>query len=211
MATPDHDSAGQMDYEHAIKTLLDGNRRYQAGTNCAKNPCPKQINLESGQAPFAAFIRCADSRVAPEIVFDQPLGSLFVCGVAGNIATDEIVASLEYAIFALGTRLIVIMGHSSCGAVTAAHNHDGGSSVLPGRLPELVERIRPAISGEADGEEPSLEEAIEKNANATVDDLLLMSELIAGLVAKRELQVIAGIEDLKSGRFSITKQAFYKD
>lgn len=213
--TPAHkrepDDTGTVSHEHALNRLLEGNSRYQAGTSCSKNPCPKTIDLESGQKPFAAFIRCADSRVAPEIVFDQPLGSLFVCGVAGNIPTLEIVASIEYAVLSLGTRLIVIMGHSSCGAVTAALEMDTECIDLPGRLPELIERIKPCTLGAPQGSESIVEHAIRRNAELGVDHLIAMSDVIAQMIESKEVQVIAGIEDLKSGIFSITKQAFHLD
>ena len=146
-------------HEEALRKLLDGNARYQAGTNCSLNPCPTTISLDAGQSPFAAFIRCADSRVAPEIVFDQPLGSLFVCGVAGNIPTIEIVASLEYAVCVLETKLIVIMGHSSCGAVTAALEDERTRSELPGHLPGLIERIHGNIEDLPTNSETMLDDA----------------------------------------------------
>ena len=195
-------------HELALKMLVDGNARYRTGGTCSTNPCPSTIDLESGQAPFAAFIRCADSRVAPEIVFDQPLGSLFVCGVAGNIPTPEIAASLEYAVLVLGTRLIVIMGHSSCGAVTAALEHADGEIDLPGGLPGLIERIRPCTRSTPPDSESALDHAIRENAASGVVGLLEMSDVIADLVARKEVQIVAGVEDLKSGCFSLVQKAF---
>ena len=197
-------------HEEALRKLLDGNARYQAGTNCSLNPCPTTISLDSGQSPFAAFIRCADSRVAPEIVFDQPLGSLFVCGVAGNIPTIEIVASLEYAVCVLGTKLIVIMGHSSCGAVTAALEDATTRKGLPGNLPELVERIHGSTRDVSPKSKTMLDDAIAENARCAVDHLLQMSDVIKGMVAGGDVEVIAGVEDLKSGRFEVLKQASKK-
>ena len=205
MNTPD-----VVNHEEALRKLLDGNDRYQAGTNCSLNPCPTTISLDSGQSPFAAFIRCADSRVAPEIVFDQPLGSLFVCGVAGNIPTVEIVASLEYAVCVLGTKLIVIMGHSSCGAVTAALEDEMTRSHLPGNLPELIERIHVSTRDVAPNSKTMLDDAIAANARCAVDQLLQMSHVIKDLVDREEVQVIAGVEDLKSGHFEVLRQAFKK-
>lgn len=205
MKTPD-----VVSHEEALRKLLDGNGRYQAGTNCSLNPCPTTISLDSGQSPFAAFIRCADSRVAPEIVFDQPLGSLFVCGVAGNIPTVEIVASLEYAVCVLGTKLIVIMGHSSCGAVTAALEDEMTRSRLPGNLPELIERIHDNTRDVAPNSKNMLHDAIAANAGCAVDQLLQMSHVIKDLVDREEVQVIAGVEDLKSGHFEVLRHAFKK-
>lgn len=203
MKTPD-----VVSHEEALSALLEGNARYQAGTNCALNPCPTTISLDSGQSPFAAFIRCADSRVAPEIVFDQPLGSLFVCGVAGNIPTMEIVASLEYAVCVLGTKLIVIMGHSSCGAVTASLEDETARSRLPGNLPELIERIHGHTRDVPPNSDTILDDAIAANARCALDQLLQMSDVIRDMVEREDVQVIAGVEDLKSGQFKVLRHAF---
>ena len=205
MNTPD-----VVSHEEALRKLLDGNARYQAGTNCSLNPCPTTISLDAGQSPFAAFIRCADSRVAPEIVFDQPLGSLFVCGVAGNIPTIEIVASLEYAVCVLETKLIVIMGHSSCGAVTAALEDERTRSELPGDLPGLIERIHGNIEDLQTNSETMLDDAIAANARCAVDQLLQMSDVIKKMVDLGDVQVIAGVEDLKSGHFEVVRHALTK-
>lgn len=205
MNTPD-----VVSHEEALRKLLDGNARYQAGTNCSLNPCPTTISLDSGQSPFAAFIRCADSRVAPEIVFDQPLGSLFVCGVAGNVPTIEIVASLEYAVCVLQTKLIVIMGHSSCGAVTAALEDGTTRSELPGNLPGLIERIHGNIQDLPTNSKTMLDDAIAANARCAVDQLLQMSDVIKRMVVRGDVQVIAGVEDLKSGHFEVVSHAFTK-
>ena len=205
MNTPD-----VVSHEEALRKLLDGNARYQAGTNCSLNPCPTTISLDAGQSPFAAFIRCADSRVAPEIVFDQPLGSLFVCGVAGNIPTIEIVASLEYAVCVLETKLIVIMGHSSCGAVTAALEDERTRSELPGDLPGLIERIHGNIEDLPTNSETMLDDAIAANARCAVDQLLQMSDVIKKMVDLGDVQVIAGVEDLKSGHFEVVRHALTK-
>ena len=103
-----------------LRNLLDGNARYVSGNTTSRNLPEDRGLLAAGQSPAVVVIRCADSRVAPEIVFDQELGDLFVCGVAGNVPTPEIIGSIEYAVAVLGSEVIVVMGHSSCGAVSAA-------------------------------------------------------------------------------------------
>ena len=193
-------------HEVALQMLLEGNERYQSGENCSSNPCPAEIDLESGQSPFAAFIRCADSRVAPEIVFDQPLGSLFVCGVAGNIPTDEIVASLEYAIAVLGTKLIVIMGHSSCGAVTAAIAEETGRRRPQVDSRALVERIHECTTSLDMSPMAWTTPSLRTPVLASI--VFGMSETISSLVETKEVQVIAGVESLKTGRFDIVRRAF---
>ena len=97
----------------ALNELLSGNQRYQTGTSTMSNPVDARSELVRGQSPIACILRCADSRVAPEIVFDQPLGKLFVCGVAGNVPTIEIIESMEYAVGVLGVSLIVVIDRKS--------------------------------------------------------------------------------------------------
>ena len=197
---------GPANPKEAIAELLAGNERYQNGRNKSENPVEARKNLAAGQAPFAAIIRCADSRVAPEIVFDQPLGDLFVCGVAGNIPTMEIIASLEFGVAVLGAKVIVIMGHSSCGAVDAAITHQTDTSALPGSLPELIDQIVvPCAVGLEAGNPADLEKAIACNANSGIAQLIRRSEVLSDAVKAGTLEIVAGVQNLKSGRFTITK------
>lgn len=180
--------------EQALQTLLAGNQRYQDGAGTAENPPEAHADLKEGQSPFAGIIRCADSRVAPEIVFDQPLGRLFVCGVAGNLATTEVIASLEYAVGVLGTPLLVVMGHTRCGAVAAALDVKASGTVLPGSLPELVEQVAlPEAGGDA----------VEHNARAAAHALVARSGLLAERVAQGRLAVHAGVFELETGAFRL--------
>lgn len=188
--------------DEAIAELLAGNQRFIDNRAQSENTPEAREKLARGQSPFAAVIRCADSRVAPEIVFDQPLGNLFVCGVAGNIPTTEIIASLEYGVAELETKVIVVMGHSSCGAVEAAVKHRNDSIELPGSLPRLIDQIIvPCVLDPTD-----LSEAIVCNANMGIQRLMTRSPVIEAAVKKVDLKIIAGVLDLESGRFEITKR-----
>lgn len=192
--------------DEAIAALVSGNQRYVDGATTSTNKPEARPALAAGQAPFAAIIRCADSRVSPEIVFDQPLGELFVCGVAGNIPTMEIVASLEFGVAVLGAKVIVVMGHSSCGAVGAAIKYRKDTSPLPGSLPELIDQIIVPCTVDSDPDDPNaLQAAIECNANNGIDQLLRSSKVISEAVAEGKLKLIAGVQDLESGRFTITR------
>jgi carbonic anhydrase len=144
-----------------------------------------------GQSPFAAIIRCADSRVAPEIVFDQPLGNLFVCGVAGNVPTPEIVESIEYAVGHLGTSLIVVMGHSNCGAVTAALQN------------EFVDGVFAQV---ALSPTPELDDSIAHNAEQGVATILTRSPMIEKTVSNGDVQIVAGVLDIATGEFELVAQ-----
>lgn len=207
------DSKNPTTPEAAIKALVEGNERYASYSklsHVSKNTPATRKKLVAGQAPFAAIIRCADSRVAPEIVFDQPLGKLFVCGVAGNIPTTEIIASLEYGVAVLKTtKVIVVMGHSSCGAVDAAiKNRNKSIKQLPGSLPQLVDQI--IVPCALDVKDPEsakeLSKAIKCNANMGIKRLVHRSPVIRAAGKNGDVKIIAGVLDLKSGRFKITGQ-----
>jgi carbonic anhydrase len=177
--------------EHALSELKTGNLRYAEGRTTSLNEPEDRRELVAGQLPIAAIIRCADSRVAPEIVFDQPLGKLFVCAVAGNIPTHEIVESIEYAVGHLGTRLIVVMGHSSCGAVTAALQNE----VVEGLFAQVA--LSPI---------PDLDECIAHNAEQGIATILDRSPMIEEAVKSGYVQIIAGVQDIASGEFELVAQ-----
>lgn len=193
--------------DEALAKLMAGNRRFVEQKTKATDIKLDNTELAAGQAPFAAVIRCADSRVAPEICFDQPLGRLFVCGVAGNIPTEEGIASLEFGVAVLGAKLIVVMGHSGCGAVKAAIEHRSDTSVLPGSLPGLVNQIVSPCALSVDPEDPeALAKATRCNANGGVTELLKRSPVLREAVANGKLRIVAGVQDLATGRFTLTRK-----
>ena len=194
--------------DEAIAELVAGNKRYVKNKAESANPASARPALAAGQAPFAAFIRCADSRVSPEICFDQPLGGLFVTGIAGNIVTPEVIASLEYTVAVLGSKLIVIMGHSSCGAVEAAIQFRNTTNELPGSLPMLIDQIIVPCTLDSNPEDPNkyLADAVTCNANKGIEQLINRSPVLAEAVKSGKLKIIAGVQDLGSGKFTITKQ-----
>lgn len=188
--------------DQALKALLDGNQRFVDGTQQHNDHADARTRGADGQSPFAGIIRCADSRVAPELVFDQSLGDLFVCAVAGNLPTTEVMASLEYTVAMLKTPLIVIMGHSSCGAVDATLAHEDDVSALPGHLSELASQILPAVQDARDAED-RLACAIESNVRRGIQRLLEASDIIADAVRNDTCRVVGGVYDLATGRFTL--------
>ena len=135
--------------DEALAKLMAGNQRYvQHHQQRPNQSMARRKELGNGQHPFAVILGCADSRVAPELLFDQGLGDLFVIRVAGNIVDDEILGSIEYAVEHLGTKLIMVLGHEKCGAVSAAV--EGG--IAPGHIQAVVAAILPSV--EASGKEP---------------------------------------------------------
>jgi len=155
----------------------------------------RRTELAKGQEPHAVILACADSRVAPEIVFDKGLGDLFTVRVAGNIAGDAEIASMEYAVEHLHTPLIVVMGHQSCGAVKAAI--DGGNA--PGHLPTLILAIQPAVE-RARGETGDLAtNAVRDNVERVVDRLRSSHPILAEAVRAGKLRIVGAVYSLDSG------------
>ena len=203
-STPHHCSgpARITNPDEAIQALIEGNERFIKGSMHNHDHEAARRRGAVGQSPFAAFIRCADSRVAPELVFDQTIGDLFVCGIAGNIPTPEIIGSLEYSVAMLKTPLVVVMGHSNCGAVESAmqHEHDPGS--LPGHLAGLVSNILPACI-ESRNAEDRLAKAIEINVLNAMKQVNDNSTVIAEAVDSGACKVVGGVYDLESGMFTL--------
>jgi carbonic anhydrase len=184
---------------------MAGNQRYVQGDITPDDHVSARARLVDGQSPHAIILRCADSRVSPEIVFDQGLGDLFVCGIAGNIPTSELVASMEYSVAILGSPLIVVMGHSSCGAVGAAVEHMDSVESLPGSLPDLISQILPAAVSTKGELGNHLDNAIKANVVNGMNRLPGMSEIIHDGLKAGTLKIVGGIYDLKSGRFNLVE------
>jgi carbonic anhydrase len=177
----------------ALSELMEGNKRFTVNRLTAHEhdlDILKQHTVEK-QEPFAAVLSCADSRVPVEIVFDQTIGHIFVTRVAGNVITPEIIASLEYGAVVLGTKVILVMGHSNCGAVKAAIQ----GKAVPGQISALFPHIQPAI----DQAGPNLEAATKANAKIQATLLSESSTVISSLVKENKLKVVAGYYDLGSG------------
>lgn len=186
-----------MSPDEALKKLMDGNARYMARQLTSFQDdlqILKQKTVEK-QEPFAAVLSCADSRVPVEIVFDQTIGHVFVTRVAGNVATAEIIASLEYGIAVLGVRVLLVLGHGSCGAVSAAI---AGKDV-PGQISTLYRHLRPAV----DQAGSNLDAAIKSNARIQARLLRDSSPVIAGAVKQGRLKVAAAHYDLATGAVTL--------
>jgi carbonic anhydrase len=150
--------------------------------------------LVEGQNPDVIVLSCADSRIVPEFVFDAGIGELFVVRVAGNIANKESIASIEYAVAQLGSQVIIVMGHESCGAVNAAiSGGDHGEN-----LNHLLMQIQPAI--DACGSNPSITNVIKKNIELTANDLRERSKIIDNAVLKESVQIIQAYYHLETGK-----------
>ena len=183
--------------DEALKALLDGNARYIAGRFTSFDE-DKQILRDrtvDKQEPFAAVLSCADSRVPVEIIFDQSIGEIFVTRVAGNISTSEIIASLEYGAAVLGIKVILVLGHASCGAVKAAI----AGKEVPGQISSLFPHLQLAV----DQAGPDL--AATTKANAAIQATLLSkaSTVLAPMVKEGKLKIVAAYYDLATGKVTL--------
>jgi carbonic anhydrase len=186
----------------ALLRLQRGNRAYvREMVGSRVNTIEERAELGNGQAPWASILTCADSRTSPEILFNQGLGDIFVTRVAGNIAASAETASLEYASAVLGSQLIVVMGHSGCGAVKAALGYAKGESMPSEDLTTLVQAIQPAIERSKSTPGDALRNATEANAVITADHLR-RNDILAGMIAKHKLKIVAAYCDLATGKVS---------
>lgn len=181
----------------ALQQLLDGNERFAANrlTSIKQDLSMLRQQTVDKQEPFAAVLACADSRVPVELIFDQTIGDVFVTRVAGNIATPEIIASLEYGVAVLGVKALVVLGHSGCGAVKAAMKADS----VPGQISTLYPHLRPAVE-RSDG---NFTKAIEANAKFQAELLRTSSTVVRDAVNAGKLDVKSAVYDLATGKVTM--------
>jgi carbonic anhydrase len=192
---------GAVSPDEALKRLQQGNARYAANTSRNKDFSAGRAARASAQYPFASILSCADSRLSPELAFDQGLGDLFVVRVAGNFTNEDGLASLEYGSVVLGVPLILVLGHSNCGAVNATIKVVKEGTTLPGHLPSLINAIRPAVVA-AEARKPAdlLAEATAENVRLNVKYLQTAKPLLADLVAAGKLKVAGAVYDIATGK-----------
>jgi len=188
----------------AMTKLKEGNGRYTSGN--LQHPgqtTERRTELAKTQHPYAAIVSCSDSRVPPEIVFDQGLGDLFVVRVAGNVINDEGLGSIEYTVDHLGTRLILVLGHQSCGAVKAARETIAAKGKAPGHIESLVTAIKPAVEATA---KDDLDATIKANVKNVVQALRSSTPILKAKVDSGEIQVVGGYYSLDTGAVTFLDQ-----
>lgn len=188
----------------AFERLKAGNARYVANESKERDFSPGRAARAKVQHPIAGILSCADSRVAPEIIFDQGPGELFVSRDAGNVVSNYGLASFEFAVANLGIPFILVLGHTGCGAVAAALGASTSRKELPGHLPELVKAIEPAVIT-AHGKHPGdfLAASIEENVRLGMKRLKTKSKIIGDAVASGKVDIKGGVYDLASGEVNI--------
>jgi carbonic anhydrase len=189
----------------ALERLQAGNARFVAGKSQANNSSARRTELAKGQHPIATILSCSDSRVPPETVFDEGLGDIFIIRLAGNVFDDDAQASIEYSVAVLGVPLIVVLGHSSCGAVKAALDVRQNKTVLPGKLPGLASRIIPAVdaaiaANPKDTGDALLNACIRANVMHGMDGLGAKDPVIGPAISSGKVKIAGGIYSLPTGK-----------
>jgi carbonic anhydrase len=184
----------------ALESLKAGNARFVAGTPQTDPLDASVLELVTGQSPHAIVLGCSDSRVPIETIFDQAPGNVFVVRVAGNFLNDDIFGSIEFGVAVLKARLILVLGHTNCGAVTAAVAYAKNGTTQPGHIARLVTAIEPAAKAARDLPGDWLANAIAENVRRTVQAMTAGSTIIADAVSQGDAEVAGGIYELHTGR-----------
>ena len=180
--------------DEAILELKDGNKRFLQNKPINTDYKSKIEHTKSDQHPHSLILSCLDSRIPPEIIFDQGIGNIFVARNAGNIEDQNILGSMEFATKVKGTKLIVVMGHNHCGAVKGAVD-----DVELGHLTQLVNQIKPAIVQNED-KKLMLDETSKNSVKRTIDDILKRSPVIEELVKKNQVKIVGAYYNLENGK-----------
>jgi carbonic anhydrase len=197
------EAEGPASPDGALAELLAGNKRYVTGQNMHHDFGPERPSLAQSQHPFAIILGCADSRVSPELAFDQTRGRLFVVRLAGNFVDNNGLASIEFGASVLGASLIMVLGHNECGAIKAAVDVVTKNAQLPGHLPELIANLKASVE-KAQGETGSLvDNAIRANVLLNVEALRNSKPVLADLVKQNRLRVVGGLYELATGRVEV--------
>jgi carbonic anhydrase len=188
-----------MTANEVLELLLEGNRRYVGKQSSHPHQDPTRIHeLATGQHPIAIILGCSDSRVPPEVIFDQGLGDLFVIRVAGNVVDDVVLGSIEYAVQELGVPLVLVLGHERCGAVTAAVKH----LQSPGHVNALIKAIEPALVQVRSGSDP-VDAGVTANVQFTVEEIKTSEPLLSKWVELGQIKVMGARYELDNGQVSL--------
>lgn len=202
MTVQTKESQQAMTPKKALETLIEGNKRFATGTNKQKDYLKQVKKTSSSQYPFAVILSCMDSRTSVELIFDQGIGDVFSVRIAGNISNIDILGSLEYACGIAGSKLILVMGHTNCGAVTGACNN-----YKNGNITGILEKIKPAIEKAAPAEEDSkdnvnaefVDKVSEINVENTIEEIRKNSKLIRNMEEEGSIAIAGAMYNLETG------------
>jgi carbonic anhydrase len=185
----------------ALEILKDGNKRFVSNLKINRNLLQQANETSDGQHPFAVILSCIDSRTSAELIFDQGLGDVFSVRIAGNIVNEDILGSMEFGCKVAGAKIIVVLGHTKCGAVKGACDN-----VALGNLTGLISKIKPAVEQESVTSENRnssnsafVENVAELNVSLSVKNILLKSPIIADMVKNGDIGIVGGIHDITTG------------
>lgn len=189
--------------QKSLQFLKEGNQRFQNNLKANRNLLEQVNDTSDGQFPFATILSCIDSRVSAELVFDQGLGDIFSVRIAGNFVNEDILGSMEFACKLAGTKLIVVLGHTSCGAVKGACD-----DAKLGNLTNMLAKIKPAVNAVSEPTDPSLrnskntefvDNVAEKNVLLTIDKIRQMSPILKEMEDHNEIDIVGGMYDINTG------------
>lgn len=189
---------------YALQKLMGGNKRFEQSRSIHPRQDPALIKrLSEGQSPFATIVGCSDSRVSSEILFDQGFGDLFVARTAGQVMAEATYGTIEYAYLMLGTKLVVVLGHSSCGAVSAAIKRPDNP---PGHIVTLINAVKPAALEVEKMQGDQLENAVRQNVINQVKELRQLESVLSRAYEKGELLIVGAVYDLSTGHVEFLKE-----
>jgi carbonic anhydrase len=201
---PPADAPNAIPPAEALDRLMQGNARYAAGETECKDYSIGRAERAGAQYPIVAVLSCSDSRVSPELLFEQGPGDIFVVRVAGNFVNTDGLASMEYAVKILGVPLLMVLGHTNCGAISAAVKVVTERAELPGHLPELVESIEPAvISAHAKHPSDLVAATIDENVRLNVKRLIDDTPILADALAAKKIAISGGVYDIATGKVNL--------
>ena len=192
--------------EKALNFLLEGNQRFLLNMRINRNYLEQVRDTSEGQFPFATVLSCIDSRIPTEIIFDQGVGDLFNARIAGNFVNDDIIGSLEFACKVAGSKLIMVLGHTSCGAIKGACD-----DVHLGKLTQMLEKIKPAVNAvQTEAEEARNSSNLDFVNKVSIENVKIAtkairdsSEVLRDMIDKHEIEVVGAIYDVSSGRVEL--------
>jgi len=197
------DTQATMTPEKSLEALKEGNKRFQNSLKADRDLLDQVKDTSKGQYPFATVLSCIDSRVSSELIFDQGIGDIFSARVAGNFVNEDILGSMEFACKLAGTSLVVVLGHTACGAVKGACD-----DAKLGNLTAMLSKIKPAVNAVPEPQDQSLRNSgniefvntvAEKNVNLTIDRILAESPVLAEMAQNGEIKIVGGMYDIHTG------------
>jgi len=183
----------------AHRILVEGNERFVQNVKAQRNLKQQVLETSNGQFPFAVVLSCIDSRVPAELVFDQGIGDIFSVRVAGNIINEDVLGSMEYGCKVAGSKIVIVLGHTKCGAVTAACNN-----VKLGNITALLQKIKPAVKLSSNNKKPMDEKTIEEvavnNVKLSISQIRRLSPILAEMEEAGEIEIVGAIYSVSSGK-----------